>query len=145
MANIDIDEDFCTQFTRQEWLLFLNICSRMDGNKEAVISMKQLEKATRWHYQRIIVNAARLVQMGLIENTPTDDTSGNVPVLYRVLATNVRFIPGEVPKNGFSQRIPQNPPSRQKIENPVYDVPVEVQKRKRTPITISQTAEMVNF
>jgi len=145
MANIDIDEVFCERFTRHEWLLFLNICSRIDEKKETMISMKELENATQWHYQKIIVNAERLVQMGLIENMPTEDTTGNVKVLYRVLASNVAYKPGEVPKNGFSPRMPPKPTTRKKTETPVYAVPVVEKRRKRTPITISQTAERVNF
>lgn len=145
MANIDFDEYFCTLFTRQEWQLFLNIASLMDENKEAMISMKQLEVATKWHYNRIIVNAARLVEMGVIENIPTDDTSGNKKVFYRILAPNVRYVPGNVPKNGFCSRIPRNQPTMQKIERPPDIAPVEAQKRKRTPVLISQKAERVNF
>jgi len=118
-------------FTRHEWMLFLNICSRIDPNKEALISMKELEKATQWHYQKIIANTERLAQMGLIESVSRDDVSGDSKDFYKVLASNVTYKPGEVPKNGFSPRMPPNPPKRQKTETPVYAVPVEVQKRKR--------------
>lgn len=145
MATIDIDEGFCTQFTRHEWMLFLNICSKMDANKEAFISMKELEQSTQWHYQKVLVNASRLVQMGLIENTPTDDSSGDTKVLYRVLASNVRYSIGKVPSKGFSPRIPQNPPRKQKQESKPISAVAEVQKRKRTPVLISQKAERVNF
>ena len=142
MANIDIDEGFCEGFTRHEWLLFLNICSRIDEKKEAMLSMKELEIATQWHYQKIINNTSKLVQMGLIENTPTDDTSGNVKVLYKVLASNIRFVPGEVPKNGFSPRMVGKPHSRKKAKPGKEAVVIEVQKRKRI---VKGMFDRVNF
>lgn len=142
MANIDIDDVFCERFTRHEWLLFLNICSRIDEKREAMISMKELEKATQWHFQKIIVNAERLVKMGLIENTPTDDTSGNVKVLYRVIASNVTYKPGEVPKNGFSPRMVGKPHSRKKAKPTKEPVMADVQKRKRI---VKGMFDRVNF
>lgn len=107
--------------------------------------MKELEKATQWHYQKIIVNTERLAQMGLIESVLRDDVSGDKKDFYKVLASNVQYKPGEVPKLGFSPRIPPNPARKPTQVANKIPVLVEAKKRKRTPVTISRTAERVNF
>ena len=113
-----------------------------------VFSMKQISASTQWPQQKILPNLVRLADCDLIEYVLDEENHENAKVKYTVLAKNVTYVEGFVPYNGFSPRVPKTPQKKHKSDEiKVEEIPVsiEIKKRKRTPITISQTAERVNF
>lgn len=91
MSNILISTDVLKSLDRHEVFLLLCLVART-RKREVWLSMEQLQHITSWHWKKVLSTTARLVEKGIIENTPTDDKTGKVEVKYRIVSDMVEKI-----------------------------------------------------
>lgn len=90
MAKIvSIDPKVLVRLSRMELYLLLHIAARADLNKEAMITMRELQNSTLYHYQKIYSIRRKLIAKSMLEDTPLNgDTTGTIPQKY-VIASDL--------------------------------------------------------